>query len=93
MKSYFVIPSAIIATALVLSLVWHVPYVFTFIGFLAWAFFGHLVTMDDEAPGGWSNPDGSLPFPWGRLILKALVLVALCILAIVFPAVRGLGSS
>ena len=24
-----------------------------------WAFFGHLVTLDDDAPGGWSNPERS----------------------------------
>jgi len=25
----------------------------------AWAFGGHLVTLDDDARGGWSNPEGS----------------------------------
>ena len=25
----------------------------------AWAAIGHLVTVDDDAAGGWSNPDGS----------------------------------
>lgn len=24
-----------------------------------WAFLGHLVTLDDDAPGEWSNPGGS----------------------------------
>lgn len=40
---------------------------FTIIGFSAWAFFGHLITSDDDAPGGWSNPDCSLPFRGGDL--------------------------
>lgn len=88
------VPSLVVAAvALALSLLWHVPYVFTLIGFSAWAFFGHLVTADDDARGGWSNPDGSFPFPWGRLILKALVFVTLCVLAVEFPVVRGLGGS
>jgi hypothetical protein len=25
----------------------------------AWQFGGHLVTLDDDYPGNWSNPDGS----------------------------------
>ena len=24
-----------------------------------WAFAGHLITLDDDMRGGWSNPDGS----------------------------------
>lgn len=88
------VPSLVVAgVALALSLLWRVPYVFTLIGFSAWAFFGHLVTADDDARGGWSNPDGSFPFPWGGLILKALVFVALCVLAVESPVVRGLGGS
>lgn len=27
--------------------------------FAVWMFGGHLVTLDDDSPGGWSNPDGS----------------------------------
>jgi hypothetical protein len=72
---------------------WNVPYIFTLIGLSAWAFVGHLVTADDEAPGGWSSPDGKLPFPWAELGLKALVLIALSAIAVVFPAIRRLGGS
>ena len=83
----------VVAIAWLLSLVWHVPYIFTLIALSAWTFFGHLVTADDDARGGWSNPDGSLPFPWAELAIKALVFGALCALAVVFPAIRGLGGS
>lgn len=93
MKSCLILAGAIIAIAVVLSLIWHVPYIFTLIGFSAWAFFGHLITADDDARGGWSNPDGSLPLRWGWLILKALVFAALCVLAVELPAVRSLGGS
>ena len=38
-----------------------------------WAFFGHLVTLDDDMPEEWSNPDGSKSF-WSKsnaeLLLK-----------------------
>jgi hypothetical protein len=91
-KRYAILLVVVIAAALLLSLVWHVPYVYTLIGFSVWAFVGHLVTADDDAPGGWSNPDGSLPFPWVELLIKALVLGALCALAALSPAIRGLGG-
>ncbi len=70
----------------------HVPYVYTLIGFSAWALLGHLVTADDDAPGGWSNPDGSHPFPWVELLIKAVVLGALSVTAALSPAIRGLGG-
>ena len=45
-----------------------------------WAFFGHLVTLDDELPGEWSNPEGSRR-TWylslGELGIKSVILIAL----------------
>ena len=81
------------ATCLALSLLWSVPYIYTLIGLSAWAFAGHLVTADDDAPGGWSNPDGKLPFPWVELGLKAFVLVALGVIAMAFPLIRSFGGA
>lgn len=69
-ESYVALVLMVITTALLLSRIWHVPYIFTLMGFAAWAFFGHLVTADDDAPGGWSNPDGTHLFPWGELVIK-----------------------
>jgi hypothetical protein len=38
-----------------------------------WAAFGHLITLDDDMPGGWSNPERSRAF-WfkslGQLAVK-----------------------
>ena len=34
-----------------------------------WAFFGHLVTLDDDMRGGWSNPEGSRAI-WGRSVVE-----------------------
>lgn len=82
----------ILVVAVILSGLWNVPYVFTLIGFSAWAFLGHVVTLDDDLPGGWSNPDGTLPSPWRELALKAGVLIVLCAIAFCFPVVRTLGS-
>ena len=80
-------------SAIILSLLWHVPYLYTLIGFAAWAFIGHIVTADDDAPGGWSNPDGSVPFPWRELGAKAAFLVGLIVLAVLFPGLRTLGGA
>ena len=79
------------AVAIVLSLIWRVPYIMTFVGFAALGLIGHIVTIDDDMPGGWSNPDGSQPFPWKELLIKAAVLVGLG-LAALFPSVRALGQ-
>jgi hypothetical protein len=32
--------------------------------FVGWPLGGTLVTLDDDLPGGWSNPDGSVRPPW-----------------------------
>lgn len=43
---------------------------------------GFLVTIDDDLPGGWSNPDGKNPPPWrsaafwGELMLRASISLA-----------------
>jgi hypothetical protein len=69
-----------------------VPYLYTAIGFAVWAFAGHLITIDDDFPGGWSNPDGDVPFPWPELAIEAAVLLALLWLAFLAPALSQLGT-
>lgn len=66
-RRYIVLSVVIVSTAILFSLIWAVPFIFTVTGFAGWAFLGHVVTADDDAPGGWSSPDGELPFPWGGL--------------------------
>jgi hypothetical protein len=45
-----------------------------------WAFVGHLITLDDDAAGAWSNPEGSRPV-WrssvGQLCLKGVAFVVI----------------
>jgi len=92
MKRLAVLLAIVAVVAVSLSLIWRVPYIYTLIGFAAWAFIGHVVTSDDDVKGGWSNPDGTLPFPWGQLIVKGLLLLALGALAIFFPVVCTWGG-
>lgn len=80
------------STAAILSLIWKVPYLYTALGFAVWAFAGHLITIDDDVPNGWSNPDGSIPFPWAQLAIKGAVLLALLGLVFLIPALRTLGA-
>ena len=45
-----------------------------------WAFLGHLVTIDDEFPGGWSNPQRSrsvLLNSLGALVAKGTLFAAI----------------
>ena len=54
----------------------------------AWAFFGHLVTLDDEFPGGWSNPDSQrsvllTSLTW--LAVEAVVFAAALWLVLAWP--------
>jgi hypothetical protein len=37
-----------------------------------WVFVGHLITLDDDASGGWSNPDRSIGL-WRRSLFELVV--------------------
>jgi hypothetical protein len=54
----------------------------------AWAALGHLVTLDDEAAGSWSNP-GSSSQVWfqslGELTVKILVTLLVAWLVVGAP--------
>ena len=91
-KRYGILLAMICSTAVILFLMWKVPYLYTAIGFAVWAFVGHLITIDDDIPGGWSNPDGDIPFPWAVLAIKAAVLFSLLGLLFFFPALQTIGA-
>lgn len=92
LKQCGVILAVVCTTAIVLSLVWSVPYLYTTIGFVVWAFAGHQITIDDDFPGSWSNPNGDIPFPWAELAIKARVLFGLLWLAFSTSILRQLGA-
>lgn len=79
-------------TAVTFSLLWKVPYLYTAIGFAIWSFGGQLITIDDDLCRGWSNPDGSIPFPWAELGIRAAVLLVLVVFILLIPALRTLGA-
>ena len=57
-----------------------------------WAALGHFVTLDDDAPGGWSNPDDSKEY-WHTSVMELALksgafAVALFVVAYL-PSIRG----
>jgi hypothetical protein len=91
-KHYSIMLLLIVSTAIALSYVRGIPYIYTLIGFSVWALLGHLVTIDDDMKGGWSNPDGSEPFPWLELLVKVAIFVGLCAIAALCTSVRNFGT-
>lgn len=60
-KRYGILFAMACSMVVAFSVVWAVPYMYTAMGFAVWAFAGHLITIGDDLPGGWSNPDGMFP--------------------------------
>ena len=58
-----------------------------------WAAFGHLVTLDDDMPGGWSNPERSRS-SWfkslGQLAIKFAIFVGVLWLFVTLQARAGI---
>jgi len=64
-----------------------------FASFVGWPLVGTLVTADDDLPGGWSNPDGSIPPPWRTALFWGQILMGLGISAFVAAIEAGLRTS
>lgn len=92
MKRLGIIVAVVAALAVGLSLLFRIPWLYTVAGCAAWAVAGHVLTIDEDFPGGWSNPDGKEPFPWRELVLKAVVLLAVAALLLFLPSLRMLGA-
>jgi hypothetical protein len=90
LTSITVILTATTVIAIGLSQLWRVPYVDTFLGAAMLVVVGHVVTIDDDLPGGFSNPDGTVPFLWKGLVIKVAVAALIGFAALV-PAIRELG--
>jgi hypothetical protein len=87
--------ATVLVIILALSFFAHVAFIFSLSGLAGWAAFGHLITLDDDAPESFSNPEGLRPL-WRRslleLVIKFLVFAVLIWLAFQFPALRKYGS-
>jgi hypothetical protein len=52
--------------------------------FVGWPLIGTLITLDDDAPGGWSNPNGSVSSPYRDPQLGAQLSFGVAIAALGF---------
>ena len=85
----------IVTVVIGLSMLFDVAYIYTLCGLVAWIAFGHLITLDDDMPGEWSNPEGDKKLWRSSLVIlavKFLVFVVLVAIAISFPSLAKLGA-
>jgi hypothetical protein len=75
MRTRIVILGVALAIALLLRLLAHLSWFLSLlISFVGWPLGGTLITLDDELPGGWANPDGKQRPSffqtrfWGRIL-------------------------
>ena len=84
----------VLTVALAGSLVVHytlgVPLGFALmIFFVGWPLGGTLITADDDLPGGWSNPDGSVRPPWLEAPFWGYIAAGLAVSAAGFALEAG----
>jgi hypothetical protein len=67
-KRYFIFIGvlAVVAVSVSLGANWPMGYVALAL-FIGWPLIGTLITIDDDLPGGWSNPDGKTTPEWKTL--------------------------
>jgi len=68
LKRYFIWIGvlAIVVVSVSLGANWPMGYV-ALVLFIGWPLVGTLITIDDDFPGGWSNPDGKATPEWKTL--------------------------
>jgi len=87
-RHYISVLGIMIVLATVARLFWTIPSgVSLLVLLIGWPLVGTMLTIDDDLPGGWSNPDGTLvpewkmPWWWADLMLVrgAIVVAAFAI--------------
>jgi hypothetical protein len=91
-KPYLILCVAVLVSAVLLSAIWHVPYIDTLTAFAGLTFVGRLITVDEELPGGWNNPDGKTPLRWRGLAVKGALVLVLVACEIGVPSLREFGA-
>jgi hypothetical protein len=73
---YFSFLAILVAIAAAVSGISKLPIgVVALMLFVGWPVFGTLITLDDDLPGGWSNPDGKAIPEWRTLIWHVDVIL------------------
>ena len=61
--------------------------------FVGWPLLGTLITADDDLPGGWSNPEGTILPPWRTAPFWGQLSTGFAISAVVAALEFGLRTS
>jgi hypothetical protein len=84
----FLAVSAVLTAAVCFFFHWPVaPTALLF--FVGWPLVGTLITADDDSPGGWSNPDGTVQPPWKSARFWADVVFRLAAVLAAFAVTEG----
>jgi hypothetical protein len=76
--------------ALVIHLMWDVSLgIALLIFFVGWPIVGTMVTIDDDLPGGWSNPNGRVRPDWLEAPLWGQIVVGVAISVVGFAIDAG----
>jgi hypothetical protein len=85
-RRYFITLAIMAAISIALRLIWEISSGITLtVLLIGWPLCGTLITIDDDLPGGWSNPDGKVVPEWRTLWWWAdLLLVRGAIVVLAF---------
>ena len=85
----------IVSITIALSAFCDIAYIYTLCGLSAWAAFGHLITLDDDMPGEWSNPEGDKAL-WrnslAAMAIKFMIFITLAVTLLSFPSLAQYGG-
>ena len=84
----FLALSAVVTAAVCFFFHWPVA-LSALVFFVAWPLVGTFITADDDLPGGWSNPDGTVPPPWRTARFWADIAFRLAIVSGAFAATES----
>lgn len=94
LKNLVISISLLLLAIVTLSAFAGVPYIYSLCFLSAWVALGHLITLDDDMPGEWSNPESDKAIWHGSLFMlsvKFLVFFAIVILTLSFPGLAEFG--
>lgn len=80
---------AMLVVHYVVGLAWGLS---AFACFVGWPVVGTLTTFDDDLPGGWSNPDGTVPPAWRTTVWWGQLATGLAISAFITALDTGLSE-
>ena len=64
-----------------------------FAAFVGWPLVGMIATADDDLPGGWSNPDGTVPPPWRTSLYRGQMCEGLAIASLISALDLGIRTN